>query len=75
MRNLVLKLLATVLLAFPVAFAFVRGMESAQRFDSLGTWYTLYVAAFFAALAASVVAVVAIARNRRRSKGPHASRR
>jgi uncharacterized membrane protein len=71
MRNLALKLLVTVVLAFPVVFVFVRGMESTQRFDSLGTWYTLYVAAFFTALVASVVLAVALVRNRRRSRRPH----
>jgi|KBSMisStandDraft_5_1062788.scaffolds.fasta_scaffold58951_4 putative solute:sodium symporter small subunit len=75
MRNLTLKLLVTILVTFPVAFLFVRHMESAQQFDSFGWWYTLYVAAFFAAFVAAIVTVTTIALARRRAKRLRASRK
>jgi hypothetical protein len=51
------------LVAYPVAFVFTRHMEAIHKFDSIGLWYSLYVAAFFACGAAVIVltAVLAIA--------------
>jgi uncharacterized membrane protein len=74
MRSLTLKFLVALLLAFSVAFLFARRMEVSNYFDSLGLWYTLYVAAFFVALAAAVVVVSAIALARRRARRLRASR-
>ena len=43
---------------FGVAVIFVRAMELAGRFDSVGLWYTVYVSATFAVFSASGVTIV-----------------
>jgi hypothetical protein len=75
MISLMLKFLVALLVAFPAVFLFTRHMEGTHQFDSLSLSYTLYVAAFFAALTAAVVVVLAIALIRRRARRSRGSRR
>jgi len=68
MGSLKLKFLVALLVAYPVAFLFTRHMEATHRLDSLGLWYTLFVATFFAVVAALVVVLAASGFARFRSR-------
>ena len=57
-------------LCFPVAFIFTRYMEDAHRFDSIGLWYTLYVASTFSAVIAGMVSLIFMLLARRRDRPP-----
>jgi glucan phosphoethanolaminetransferase (alkaline phosphatase superfamily) len=57
MRGSKLTFLVALVLACPFAFSLARHLESTNQADSLGLWFSLYVAAFFAlGFAATVVA-------------------
>ena len=58
MRKVSLRFLLALAVAFPLAFLFMRHMESAGRFDSIGLGYTLYVSAIFAVLVAGLATFV-----------------
>jgi hypothetical protein len=71
MRNMPSSKLVFIVAFFaacPLAFLFTRHMEATHRFDSLGLWYTLYVSAVFAIVAAALIvfATLAVARFRSR---------
>jgi hypothetical protein len=61
--------------AYPFALLFTRHMEATHRFDSIGLWYTIYVSAFFAIIAAAVVVLLSFAFARFRAGRVRATRR
>ena len=50
--------LGAILVLFPLALVGVRRMETGGHFDSIGTWYTVYVATAVTLPAAALFAVV-----------------
>ena len=59
MRRSKLTFLVALVVAYPFMFLFARHLESTNQSDSLGLWYTLYVAAFFALVVAAMVVAFA----------------
>jgi hypothetical protein len=49
----------SLLVFLPAAFILALHMETAGKWDSIGTWYTIYTATCIALPAALIVAVVA----------------
>ena len=52
-------LVAAFAILFPVAFMFARHMEAEGKWDSIGTWYTVYSAVIISVPAALIFAFVA----------------